>query len=62
MNFEYWLRIKIMSLSIMMLSEKRERKVYFRFENDDVGICGGCIGVESSKSLIVGFLIPWRVI
>jgi len=34
----------------------------FCFENDDVGICGGCIDAESSKSLIVGFLIPWRVI
>lgn len=45
-----------------MLSEKRERKVYFSFENDDVGICSGCIGAESSRSLVVGFLIPWRVI
>lgn len=32
-----------------MLSEKRERKVYFSFENDDVGICSGCIGAESSR-------------
>ena len=44
-----------------MLSEIRGRKVYFSFDNDDVGICGGCIGAESNKSSGVGFLIAWRV-
>lgn len=45
-----------------MLSEDRGKKVYFGFGNDDVAIYDGRTGVESTKGVVIGFLVLRTVI
>lgn len=57
----YWMLVSVKTKinygSTLILSDDGGRKVYFGFGNDGVDIYGRHLGVESSKCLLIGFLV-----